>query len=151
LVAGASAQARPAVKLGGDWTRFGYDAGRSNAGPAKTGITAANVGRFVRQRVSLAGTVDSSPIYLRGVKAGGRVRDLFVVTTSYGRTEAVDAANGRLVWLFSPSGYHNLAGTHQITNASPVADPSRRFVYAASPDGRLSPGPDAQLVDAPVR
>ena len=29
------------------------------------------------------------------------------------------------------------AGTAQITNASPLADPDRRFVYAASPDGLI--------------
>jgi hypothetical protein len=137
LAAGGSAQARPAAKLGGDWTRFGYDAARSSTGPAKTGITAANVGHLVRQRVSLPGTVDSSPIYLRGVKAGGRTRDLFVATTSYGRTIALDAASGRRVWLFSPPGYRGWGGTYRITNATPVADPGRRFVYAVSPDGRI--------------
>src|SRR5215831_21042441 len=73
------------IRLGGDWTRFGYDAARSSSGPAKTGITAANLGRLKLQRVRLDGTVDASPIYARAVRAGGRTRDVFVVTTSYGK------------------------------------------------------------------
>jgi hypothetical protein len=32
---------------GTDWTRYGFDAARSNVGPAVTGITAANVSKLV--------------------------------------------------------------------------------------------------------
>jgi outer membrane protein assembly factor BamB len=124
-----------AAKLGGDWTRFGYDAARHNAGPSRTGITAANVRRLKKQRVALDGTVDASPIYLRGVTVHGARHDTFFVTTSYGRTLAIDAATGATLWRFTPSGYSSLAGSYQITNSTPVADPNRRFVYAASPDG----------------
>jgi outer membrane protein assembly factor BamB len=123
--------------VGGDWTRFGYDAARSNSGPARTGITAANVGRLKRQRVVLPGTADSSPIYLRAVRVRGKVRDVFFVTTSYGKTVAIDAATGRTLWVFTPPGYSGWAGTYRITNASPVADPGRSIVYAASPDGKI--------------
>lgn len=119
------------LHAGGDWTRFGYDAARHNAGPAATGITAANVARLRRQAVQLDGTVDSSPIYLRG-------RDLFVVTTTYGKTEAIDADTGAVVWRYTPPGYGSWAGSYRITTATPVADPSRRSVYAASPDGRIT-------------
>ena len=133
----AGAPADAAGRVGGDWTRFGYDAARSSAGPGATGITAANVARLRRQRIVLDGTVDSSPVYLRGVRVAGRTRDAFFVTTSYGMTIAVGAANGRVLWRFTPPGYSSWAGTHMITNATPVSDPSRRFLYAASPDGRL--------------
>jgi outer membrane protein assembly factor BamB len=119
--------------LGGDWGRFGYDAARHNSGPAKTGITAANVAGLHRQAVRLDGTVDSSPIYLRGI-AG---KDLFVVTTTYGKTEAINASSGAVVWRYTPPGYASFAGSAQITTATPVADPSRRYVYAASPDGHI--------------
>jgi hypothetical protein len=30
-----------------------------------------------------------------------------------------------------------LAGSYRITNSTPVADPNRKFIYAASPDGRV--------------
>ena len=111
---------------GGAWTRFGYDAARSGSGPAVTGITAANVGGLRLTQVQLGGTADSSPVY-----AGG----LFVVTTSYGRTIAVDAATARIRWRFTPPGYSSWAGTAQITNSSPVTD--GRSVYAASPNGLI--------------
>src|SRR5919198_3811610 len=124
-------------KSGGDWTRFGFDAARHNAGPAATGITAANVGSLVRQRVEPGGTADSSPIYLRGVSVRGASHDVFIVTTSYGRTVAVDASSGTILWTFTPEGYSSWAGSYRITNATPVADPSRRYVYAASPRGRI--------------
>src|SRR5262245_37432562 len=132
-----SKPARAAVRAGGDWPRFGYDAARHNAGPSRTAITAGNVVRLQRQQVRLPGTVDSSPIYLRGVSVGGRRRDVFFVTTSYGKTLAVDAASGSVLWTFTPAGYESLAGSARITNSSPVADPNRRFVYAAAPDGKI--------------
>src|ERR671936_792345 len=124
-------------KSGGDWTRWGTGGARRNAGPAATGITTANVGSLVRQRVELGGTADSSPIYLRGVSVRGASHDVFIVTTSYGRTVAVDASSGTILWTFTPEGYSSWAGSYRITNATPVADPSRRYVYAASPDGRI--------------
>ncbi len=133
----AEATTGSASKVGGDWTRFGYDAARHGAGPAATGITAANVGKLERRRVEVGGTVDSSPIYLRGVRVRGARHDVFFVTTSYGRTVAVDAGSGAVLWRFTPRGYSSWAGSSRITNATPVADPTRRFVYAAAPDGRL--------------
>ena len=59
------------------------------------------------------------------------------MTTTYGRTLALDAASGRIVWVFTPSSYHSYAGTYQITTSAPAADPDRTHVYAASPDGRI--------------
>jgi putative pyrroloquinoline-quinone binding quinoprotein len=118
-----------------DWPEFGLNPQRGDATTRPTGITAANVGRLTDRRISLPGTVDSSPIYLHDVKVGHTIRDVVVVTTSYGRTIALDPTSGRLLWTFTPTGYGGWAGTPQITNASPVADPGRRFVYAISPDG----------------
>jgi hypothetical protein len=126
-----------AVRAGGDWTRFGYDAARHNAGPSRTGITARNVTKLARRRIGLPGTVDSSPIYLRGVRIGGGRHDAFFVTTSYGKTIAIDAGSGSILWTFTPSGYSSWAGSYRITNSSPVADPSRGYVYSAAPDGKI--------------
>ena len=134
-VTGVHAASAPAT--GHDWTRFGWDAARSNASTAPTGITAANVGSLRRQQVRLDGTVDSSPIYLHGVTVHGAAHDVFFVTTTYGRTEAIDAANGAVLWRFTPPGYAGVAGTAQITTATPVADPSRTAIYAAAPTGRI--------------
>jgi outer membrane protein assembly factor BamB len=130
-------QSMRTVRAGGDWARFGYDAARHNVGPSSTGITAANVRRLHRQQVRLPGTVDSSPIYLRSAPVRRRGHDIFVVTTSYGKTLAIEAATGSVLWTFTPSGYRSWAGSDRITNSSPVVDPSRRFVYAAAPDGKI--------------
>ena len=140
LFAAISAQAgfgSTAAKLGGDWTRFGYDAARSSAGPARTGITAANVGRLRRRRIALGGIADSSAVYLRGVRVAGKVRDVFFLTTSYGKAVAVDASSGRVLWTFTPPGYPGWAGSAQITHSSPLVGPSRRYLYSASPDGKI--------------
>jgi hypothetical protein len=120
-----------------DWTRFGWDARRSNDDPHATGITAANVGSLARQQVHLPGTVDSSPIYLHGVSVHGATHDAFFVTTTYGITLAIDASNGNILWTWTPPGYPRRAGSAQITTATPVADPSRKWIYAASSDGRI--------------
>ena len=85
-----------------DWTRFGWDAARSNASPDSTGITPANVATLVRQQVTIDGTVDASPIYLHGVTIGGAAHDAFVVTTTYGKTLAIDANDGSRSWEFTP-------------------------------------------------
>jgi len=134
---GADARAPRGTLTRRDWTRFGYDAARRNAGPSSTGITVANVTSLGRQVVVLDGTADSSPIYLHGATVGGALHDVFVVTTSYGKTIAVDADTGAVLWRFTPAGYDSWARSRQITHASPVADAKRRFVYAAAPDGRI--------------
>ena len=132
--------ATPSVKRAAsehDWTRFGWDAGRSSGSGDPTGISVGNVTTLRRQQVPLDGTVDGAAIYLHGVRANGGTHDVFFVTTTYGKTLAIDAADGAILWRFTPSGYDSWAGSRQITTATPVADPSREFIYAASPDGRI--------------
>ncbi len=119
----------------GDWTTFDYSAQRSGAGPVRTGITAGNLHRLRRLVVRIPGTVDSSAVELAGVRIGGAVRDIGIVTTSYGRTLALDLKSGRILWDFSPPSVGRLQGGPQVTTASPVIDPNRRYVYVASPDG----------------
>lgn len=125
-VAAGTPKEKPAKVTAKTWPLFGYDTARHDIGPASTGITAANVGQLSRRRVRLDGTVDSSPIYLNGV---------VYVTTTYGRTEAIDAKTGVVRWRFTPPTYSSYAGSAQITNATPAADPSGSAIYAAAPDG----------------
>ena len=117
-----------AAPAAADWPEFGYEPGRHNVGPASTGITAANVARLHRRTIQLDGTVDSSPI-----SVGGTI----YVTTTYGRTEAISAATGRVLWRYVPPTYDSYAGSAQITNMSPIADPDRTAIYAGAPDGRI--------------
>jgi putative pyrroloquinoline-quinone binding quinoprotein len=120
-----------------DWPRFGWDVGRASAPPITAGISAANLTSLVRQQVTLDGTVDASAIYLRGVAVNGATHDVFFVTTTYGKTLAIDAANGAVLWRYTPANYTAWAGSAQVTTATPVADPNRQFVYAAAPDGYI--------------
>ncbi|HET9102979.1 MAG TPA: PQQ-binding-like beta-propeller repeat protein [Solirubrobacteraceae bacterium] len=115
----------------GDWPTFGYDAAHSGAGPA-SGITAANARRLLRRRVTLDTTIDSAPIELHAVTVRGRPRDVIVVTGDNGRTVAVDAGTGARLWEYYPRGDQS-----QVTDTTPVADPGRTAVYAASPDGTI--------------
>jgi PQQ-like domain len=135
-VSAIPAASRSAAELR-DWPEFGLDPQRSDVSELADGITAANLSRLHGISVSLPGTVDSSPIYLHGVTVDGAVHDVIVVTTTYGRTIAIDADSGKLLWTFTPPGYSSWAGTAQITVASPLADPDRLFVYAASPNGLI--------------
>jgi outer membrane protein assembly factor BamB len=111
-----------------DWPLFGLTPSRTSATDRPTGITRANAAHLHLRRVQVPGTVDSTPIVLHGVA---------YATTTYGRTVAVSLATGRLRWTFTPPGYRGWAGTGQITNASPAADPSGTAIFAASPDGRI--------------
>jgi putative pyrroloquinoline-quinone binding quinoprotein len=110
-----------------DWTRYGYDAARSNVSP-DTHINAGNVGKLKRLQVRLDGTLDSSPIYVAGK---------IVLTTTYGRTEALNPKNGKVIWRFTPPAYSHVAGSAQITNSAPVESSDRTAVYAAASDGRV--------------
>jgi PQQ-like domain len=155
LLAVASANAGPAGKEGGNWTRFGYGSARSNAGPDKTGLTSANVGKLVRQEIQLEGTVDSSSLYVRGATIEGKSHDTFIAQTTYGIVYAIDADSGAVLWQFTPDGYDSVAGTRQITTSSPAVDAAKDLVYSASPDGQihklaLDTGQEIRTQDWPV-
>ncbi len=120
-----------------DWTRFGYDAARSSASPDPTRLDSTNIGTLKVQQIALDGTVDASPIYLHSVQVNGAAHDVFVVTTTYGKTITIDANDGSILWEFTPSAYSTFSGSYQITTATPVADPDRQSVYAASPEGNI--------------
>ena len=123
----AAARSARTSTVPNDWPVFGYDAARHNSSPAST-ITAQNVSQLKQLKVTLDGTVDSSPIFVGG---------WFVVTTTYGRTELIDSDTGKVKWRFTPPAYAQVAGSAQITNASPAASTDRTAVYAAASDGRI--------------
>ena len=135
--AGSIQPARTSAAQLVDWREFGLDPQRSDTTALATGITAANVGGLHRRRVSLPGTVDSSPIYLHAASVHGARHETIFVTTTYGRTLAIDAQTGATLWTFTPPGYRSWEGSSQITTTSPLADPDAPFVYAASPNGLI--------------
>ena len=138
----AGATAAPVSDVGltasvpsGDWPMFGYNAQRSSVGPARTGISAATVRSLHSRIVHIDGTVDASAIELHGVSVGGRRHDAVFVTTTYGKTIAIDPGSGKRLWEYTPRDYRAYAGSTKVTNTTPVADPDRRFIYAVTPDG----------------
>ena len=135
--AGSSRSAGTAAAVAGDWPQFGYSDQRSNDGPARTGITSATLKHFKRRIVQLPGTVDGSAIELHAVAVKGHVRDVIVVTTSYGRTLAINARTGATLWEYTPSDIGSYAGSAQFTTASPTADPDHRSIYATTPNGEV--------------
>jgi hypothetical protein len=137
LAAHARGTVRPhaAAVPDGDWPQFDYTAQRSGSGPAATGIAAGDLRRLRRRTVLLPGTADSSPIYLHDVRVEGRRVDAIFLTTSYGRTLAIDAATGRILWRFAPRDIRAYEGSYRFTTATPIADPDRRYIYATTPDG----------------
>jgi PQQ-like domain len=140
----------------GDWSRFDYDAQRSGVGPRETGITAADLGQLRRRVVHIDGVADSSAVQLHDVKVRGRKRDVAILTTTYGRTIAIDPGTGAKLWEFAPPDIGAYEGSGQITTATPVADPDRRYVYAAGPDGlirklRIANGREARSGHWPAR
>ena len=118
-----------------DWPTFGWDVGRSSAPTVRTGLSRDGISSMTRQQVVLVGTVDGTAIYLHGAKIGGSAHDAFFLTTTYGKTLAVDAATGTVLWEYTPPSFERLKSTYRITNATPVADDDRMFIYAAAPDG----------------
>jgi outer membrane protein assembly factor BamB len=118
-----------------DWPMFGWNVERSSAPEVPMGIAEGDLPALQRQQVRIDGTVDASAIYLHGVTVAGATHDVFFVTTTYGKTIAIDADRGTVLWEFTPPSYERVKGTYRITNATPVADPGGEAVYAASPDG----------------
>jgi outer membrane protein assembly factor BamB len=121
----------------GDWTQFDYNAARTGVGPAATGISAGRLSLLRLRQAHINGTVDSSAIALHNVKVRGRRRDIVVMTTTYGRTLALDPGSGARLWEFTPGDIGSYAGSAQVTTATPIADPNHRYVYAATPNGRI--------------
>lgn len=121
-----------------DWRQFGGNASHSGAPQGSTGIGPGALARLIRRRVAIDGVADSSPVYLHGALVRGRARATVFVTTEYGKTEAIDANSGAILWEFTPGLYEKIAGTGRITTASPAAGPSGRFLYTASPGGYIT-------------
>src|SRR5580698_3029694 len=121
----------------GDWTQFGWDVASSGASTDDTGITTANAASLQRRQVALDGTVDASAIYLHGIEVKGAQHDVFFVTTTYGKTIAIDADQGSVLWEYTPPQFAGWEGSRQIGNSTPAADPDRTHIYAAAPDGSI--------------
>jgi len=145
----AAQHAAPAAGAAVDWPTFGGSNARTNANMAPTDITAANVGSMVRVQVKVSQPIDAGLIYLHDAQVKGARHDVFFGTTNLGRTVAIDASAGKVLWEYAPPGFNESAAfagaqipmgfaVKQITNSTPVADDDRQFIYAGSPDGKVT-------------
>jgi outer membrane protein assembly factor BamB len=145
---------RAATVASGDYPLFDHDAMRSGIVARAGALTAATVGGLKRQwTAKLDDVADSSPIELTGITVGGKRLDVIYLTGKSGRAYALDARTGRRIWTFDATRGETLHD-YQITNASPAADPSRTWIYAASPDGtvhKLSAAGGREAPGWPVR
>jgi hypothetical protein len=144
----AAQPAAPAARA--DWPTFGGNNARTNANLAPTSLTAANVGSVVRTQVKVSSPIDAGLIYLKGVQVNGALRDVFFGTTNLGRTVAIDANEGKVLWEYTSPGFDEAAAfagatppggfisVRQITNSTPAADTNRQFIYAAGADGKVA-------------
>jgi len=133
-----------------DWPTFGGNNARGNANMAPTKITPENVRSMVHMQVKISAPIDAGLIYLKGVRVNGAMHDVFFGTTNVGRTVAIDANEGVVLWEYAATGFDEAAAVagapaggrglivKQITNSTPVADANRQFVYAASADGKVT-------------
>ena len=101
LAACGSASVRQSAEVGGDWTRFGYDAARHNAGPKNTGITAANV-----RSLTLAWAFQAHAV---AIKSTPLEVDGILYFTVPDHVWAADARTGRQIWHYE---FHSQGGDH---------------------------------------
>ena len=113
-----------------DWPTFDFDAARSGVNLSEGVLTTGNIANAHELwSASLAGVEDSAPILLHDLTfPDGSVHDVLYATTRSGSLVALDAKTGSTLWSHRPAGPH-------ITHSSPVADPSRQYVYAYGLDG----------------
>src|SRR6185437_8821369 len=113
--------------------RAGLDTVRRRS--AAVGGVRGGDGNHVGERCIARAAAGSDRRY--GRRVGGAAHDAFFVTTTYGKTLAIDASDGSVLWRFTPASYASVAGSARVTTATPVADPDRTHIYAASPDGDI--------------
>jgi outer membrane protein assembly factor BamB len=127
----ASAQTAPPA----DYSMFNLDPMRSGINTAEHILSPTTVSGLRRVwSTQLNGVADESLIELAHV-GGPNAPSLLYTTTRRGVTYALNAADGKVVWTFDPRD-DQLPG-YRITTATPVADPSRAWIYTASPDGHI--------------
>ncbi len=121
-----------------DWPAFDHDPQRTGVNAAETAITPSTVPDLQQVwSAALPELAGGSPILLSNVPMpDGTTRPLLFLTTSHGTTVALDAASGAIVWQQSTSGPQIGNQPCQVC-ATPVADPSRQWIYASGNDGTI--------------
>jgi outer membrane protein assembly factor BamB len=122
-----------------DWLQFNGNPQHDGNNKEEKIITRDSVKKLAPvYQVSLPGTADGTPVYLREVSTKKGTRNMLFVTTREGHIVALDAGTGDQVWMrVHPAGdcRINKGFFHCYTTASPAIDPDRKFVYTYGLDG----------------
>ena len=94
----------------------------SRRASARTGSARSHDDRW-----RLTGPWTGLPSICAARPSAGSPHDAFFVTTTYGKTLAIDADSGAVLWEYTPASYESLKATYRITNATPVADDDRKL------------------------
>jgi outer membrane protein assembly factor BamB len=143
VVAGVSAALlAPVVASAADWATYGSSVSRSGFNSAEKTLTPRNVKSLkLRWSAPVGGLIDAQPVIASGVRVGRRhVRtDLAYIGNESGRFEAVNAANGRVVWKRKLGSVHTSCAdlpSYGITG-TPQISRSRHSVFVGS-KGKVS-------------
>lgn len=129
LIAGASMFAVDAFAT--DWLQWGFEPSHSANNDVEAAVTAANVSQLEQKyAVALTGRVNSAPVFAQGIVTASGTKDLLFVTAQSGRTTALNAADGSVVWSKTTT------GGHTPIESSPAIDPDRQYVYSYGADGK---------------
>jgi outer membrane protein assembly factor BamB len=127
----------PAVASAADWATYGSSVDRSGFNSSETALTTRNV-KSLKQRWSapVGGLIDTQPVIASGVRVGHRQTrtDLVYVGNESGRFEAVNAANGRVVWRRELGAVHTSCAdlpSYGITG-TPQIDRYRHSVFVVT-------------------
>lgn len=113
------------------WPAFNAGGERNGINTSEGAISAQTVGRLGRLwQTVLPATADSSPVFAAHVATANGFKNLLYLTTKAGSLQALDVANGQIVWHKETSGPN-------ITTSSPAIDPSWKFVYSYGVDGKV--------------
>ncbi len=97
----------PPTATAPDVTTYHYDNARDGLNAQETILTTANVNATQFGKIgfdTVDGKVDAQPLYLGGVTAGGKTRNVLYVATEHGSLYAFDADDGTQIWMVSVLG-----------------------------------------------
>ncbi|GAC1388589.1 MAG: hypothetical protein NVS4B12_02990 [Ktedonobacteraceae bacterium] len=113
------------------WSAFNGGGARNAVNTSEGFISTQTVGRLSRLWQSkLPAVADSSPTFVAHVATANGFKNLLFLTTKAGSLQAIDVANGQIVWHQETSGPN-------ITTSSPAIDPSWKYVYSYGVDGKV--------------
>lgn len=121
-----------------DWPVFDHDPQRTGVNSDEQAISPNTVAGLQRLWTeNLPEKADGSPILLNAiVMPDGTTASLLFMTTSHGTTLALNSASGDIVWQQTPPG-PSIGGQPCQICATPAADPSGQWIYAAGNDAAI--------------